>query len=70
MTPAARVITAFGGARRLSELSGIHLSEVYRWDANHSRGRGGRIPDKYQRRILKAARENNVGLAPGDLVET
>lgn len=70
MTPAEKVYTAFGGAMNVVRLSNLHRSEVYRWNEKHSRGRFGRVPDRYHALLLRTARENNIALSPADLVET
>jgi len=70
MTPAERVCKAFGSATVVGEALNISADEVWRWNRpiGRSRGRGGLVPDRYQARILAAARERGVDLRPEDLI--
>jgi len=55
MNKAEQVIKAFGGATRLSRLSGISRSTITMWPIDKPTGSGGRIPDKHQRKIAMLA---------------
>lgn len=68
-TAAARVIRAFGGARKLAAELGIRPEAVYRWDyPKHKRGCSGTIPSEWHRLILEVAAKRNIALAPVDLI--
>ena len=69
MTAADRVINAFGGASRLSELTDIEKSSVYRWTYPKDRGgTDGAIPHANHNKILKAAAHAGIKLTRSDLV--
>lgn len=68
-TPAERVFDAFGGPKKLSEITGIHLSAVYRWNYDKKRGgTGGHIPALHHDKILKTARRHKLTLTRSDFV--
>lgn len=68
-TAAERVINAFDGASRLSLLTGIDKSSVYRWTYTKERGgTDGAIPHGNHEAILHAAEVNNIQITRSDLV--
>lgn len=68
-TAAQRVVDAFGGASRLSNLTGIDKSSVYRWTYPKAKGgTEGAIPHANHGRILAVALRNKIKLTRSDLV--
>lgn len=69
LTAAERVIEAFGGASRLSDLTGIDKSSVYRWKYPKDRGgTDGAIPHGNHGAIMRAAVQYGIKLTRSDLV--
>ena len=68
--PAAeRIIKAFGGAKNLSELTGIDLSSIYRWKYPKDKGgTDGAIPHGNHFKIMQAAKESKINITRSDLV--
>lgn len=52
---AKKVIEAFGGATKLSELTDIPASTIKMWAFPKPTGSGGRIPDKHKRMLAMLA---------------
>lgn len=68
-TAAQRVIDAFGGASKLSELTGIDKSSVYRWTYPREKGgTEGAIPHANHGKIIAVAYLNKIKLTRSDLV--
>ncbi len=68
-TAADRVIFAFGGASRLSELTGIDKSSVYRWTYTKLKGgTNGSIPHANHVTILETAAKYDINITRSDLV--
>lgn len=66
-TPAELIIGKFGGHSKIAEVLGVDVSRVYRWTYPEDRGgTGGLIPQKHQVRLLEAAPELGIELAPAD----
>jgi hypothetical protein len=65
MSPVETVIAKFGGPSRVADLLGIDRSNVTHW---RKQARGGRIPGKWQEKLLKLAPTIGVDLKPEDLV--
>jgi hypothetical protein len=66
LEPALSVITALGGFDKVAEITGKHISRVYRWTYPKERGgTGGFIPQSDANVLLRYARENSIGLSPG-----
>jgi hypothetical protein len=73
--PATRVVIAFGGAKRMSEITGFNLTTIIAWQ------RTGLIPAKwryneeteqkesYQRYLQRIARANKIDLPDGIFLE-
>lgn len=61
-SPAARVITRFGGQSNLARLIGKGQSTVQYWATT------GRIPPKWHARLIELASEQRVSLSPSELV--
>lgn len=61
-TVASRVADRFGGQSNLARLLGRNQSTIQYWTAT------GRIPPKWHARLLELAAEQEVSLAPSDLV--
>lgn len=69
MTPADRVIAAFGGVRALARALDINSSSVSRWRMPaDKRGLAGRVPSIQQGKILRLAREKGLKLSAADLI--
>ncbi len=69
MSPADKVIAAFGGVRATARALDINSSSVSRWRMPaDKRGLGGRVPSVQQGKILRLARERGLGLRAEDLI--
>lgn len=69
MSPAEKVITAFGGVRATARALGLDSSTVSRWHLPlDRRGLGGRVPSVHQARILRLAREVGLDITAADLI--
>jgi hypothetical protein len=67
MEPASTILSKCGGAPRVAEWVGTHVTRVRRWSYPKSRGgTGGLIPARVQALLLEKARENGVNLSPAD----
>jgi hypothetical protein len=70
MTIAGRIIEIVGGPEKVSEIAGVHISQVYRWTWPKSRGgTDGRVPTQHQQPILNYAIENKLPLTPADFFD-
>jgi hypothetical protein len=73
--PATRIVIAFGGAKRMSEITDFNLTTIIAWQ------RTGLVPAKwryneatqtkesYQRYLQRVARENKIDLPDGIFLE-
>lgn len=69
MSPAEKVISAFGGVRAVARLLDLNSSSVSRWRMPaDKRGLDGRVPSVHQGKILRLARERGVPLSADDLI--
>lgn len=69
MSPADKVIHAFGGVRAVARALGVNSSSVSRWRMPaERRGLDGRVPSRHQARILQIARDSGMALAAEDLI--
>ena len=69
MTPADKVISAFGGVRATARLLELNSSSVSRWRMPaEKRGLAGRVPSVHQGVILRLARERGLELSAADLI--
>ncbi|RUU24880.1 hypothetical protein EOD08_24235 [Mesorhizobium sp. M6A.T.Ca.TU.002.02.2.1] len=63
----AKSIIAKIGIEKVSEITGKHVSRVYRWMYPKERGgTGGLIPQSDAPVLLAWAQENNIELSPAD----
>lgn len=63
----ARSVIAKIGVDKVAEITGKHVSRVYRWMYPQKRGgTGGIIPPGDAQKLLSWARENDVALSPAD----
>jgi hypothetical protein len=63
----AKSIIAKIGIEKVAEITGKHVSRVYRWMYPKERGgTGGLIPQTDAPTILKYARDNSIELSPAD----
>lgn len=75
MSPATKVIKAFGGVRPLARLlkdagHQVSPSTICRWDKPADiGGRGGLIPSRHHRILLRLAKKNHIDLKAEDLVD-
>lgn len=66
----ARSVIAKIGIEKVSEVTGKHVSRVYRWMYPKEKGgTGGFIPQADAQAILSFARENNIPLLPSEFIE-
>lgn len=69
LDPAKSVIARIG-IEKVAEITGKHVSRVYRWMYPKDRGgTGGFIPQEDARSLLAWARENDVALSPSEFLE-
>lgn len=69
MTPADKVIAAFGGVRATARALGINSSSVSRWRMPASRrGLDGRVPSIHQAAILRLAKQSGLHITAEDLI--
>lgn len=69
MSPADKVIEAFGGVRATARALGLNSSSVSRWRMPaEKRGLAGRVPSIHQATILVYARKNGMRLTAEDLI--
>lgn len=67
---AHHVIEKCGGAAKVAEMTGVHVSRVYRWThAKEKGGSAGVIPSRHQQTLLREARERGIELSPADFFE-
>lgn len=67
-TQAERIISKFGGPRRLAELMHRNPSTIYRWlYPIENGGTGGLIPAQSLRLVLRVAREQGIFISAQDL---
>jgi hypothetical protein len=69
VTPADRVITAFGGVRATARVLGRNPSSISRWRIpREDGGTGGRVPSALQLAILNGAKAAGIALSAEDLI--
>lgn len=70
MTIAERVIQKMGGPTKVSEITGVVVSQVHRWKWSKEKGgTGGLVPAPHQQPLLDYARQNALPLTPADFFE-
>lgn len=69
ITPADRVIGAFGGVRATARALGRNPSSISRWRKSRAEGgTGGRVPSTLQSVILLGAKAAGLSLTAEDLI--
>ena len=69
VTPADRVISAFGGVRATARALGRNPSSISRWrKPREEGGTGGRVPSSLQSEILQGAKSAGLTLTAEDLI--
>jgi len=69
ITPADRVISAFGGVRATARALGRNPSSISRWrKPREEGGTGGRVPSSLQASILTGAKAAGLSLTAEDLI--
>jgi hypothetical protein len=69
LSPAQRVISAFGGVRATARAVGRNQSSVSRWvKPSEMGGLSGRVPSAVQETVLLASRRLGLGLTAEDLI--
>lgn len=67
LNPAATAIAKLGGPDRVSEITGKHISRIYRWMYAKARGgTGGRVPQDDAQKMLEFAKREGIDLSPAD----
>ena len=67
MNIAKNIIEKCGGAERVAQFVGIHVTNVHRWTYPKERGgSAGLVPSQHQQKLLAAAKENGIALEPND----
>lgn len=67
MEPAKGIIDKLGGADKVAEIAGCHVSNVYRWTYPKARGgTDGLVPNRYVGGLLSYARTHAIALSAGD----
>ena len=70
LSPAERVIQAFGGNTETAQALGCNRSTIFRWTQPEEKGgTGGRVPSTRHSTILSKARELGLSLSAADLVD-
>jgi hypothetical protein len=65
MEPATGIIEAMGGTRAVSEIAGVHISQINKWTWPKERGGSdGVIPMKHAMSLVAHARLNGMSLTP------
>lgn len=62
MNNAEKVIRAFGGVTRLSDMIKIPISTISMWKRDKPVGSGGRIPDKHKRGLAILANDKGLDI--------
>ena len=71
MSPAEKVIKAYGGEQAVAEALGRHVSRIHRWRYPKERGgTGGSIPGNLVGKILSDAKARGLRLRAADLIQT
>lgn len=70
LDPAKTAIDKVGGVGRAAQITGKHISRVYRWMYPASRGgTGGVIPHPEAMKLLEHAKENSIPLTAEDFMQ-
>lgn len=70
LDPARSIIAHMGGIAKVCEITGRHISNVYRWMApREKRGTGGKVPYEEADKLLAWASENGVDLRGDDFFD-
>lgn len=68
--PAKTIIDKIGGVGKAAEITGKHVSWVYRWTYSCERGgTGGVVPHSEAVKLLGHAKEHNIPLAAEDFIQ-
>jgi hypothetical protein len=69
LDPAAGIIHALGGPKRVAAITGTAVSAPYRWQHPRERGgTGGIIPQRHHRALLAFARARAIALSADDFL--
>lgn len=69
LDPAKSVIAKIG-TEKVAEITGKHVSRVYRWMYPKDKGgTGGFIPSEDAKALLAWARKNDIALSPSEFLE-
>jgi hypothetical protein len=69
MQPAKTIIDKLGGATAVAKIVGVHRTRVSNWCRPKEKGgTGGHIPHWHMEKLLKAAKDQGVPLAPVDFL--
>lgn len=69
LEPAKTILCKLGGAAIAADVTGKHISRVYRWMYPIERGgAGGSIPQRHIPKLLAYARQNNIALSADDFL--
>lgn len=70
LDPARTIIAFLGGVHRVREITGSHISNIYRWMMpREKRGTGGKVPYETADQILGYAKENGIDLRGDDFFD-
>ena len=70
LNPAKSIITKLGGVEAVADVTGKHVSRVYRWMYPRERGgTGGVIPHDDARKLMAAAADRGVEIDPAEFFE-
>jgi len=70
MNPAKSVIDKIGGYAAAAQITGKHISRVYRWTYPASRGgTGGVVPQADALKLLSHARTTGISLSSDDFLQ-
>lgn len=65
-TPAARIVSFFGGPSETAQAAEVAVKSVYRWLQARPRGCGGRVPANAQNRLIATAEARGLALTYAD----
>lgn len=67
LEPASTVLAKIGGVEIAAQITGKHVSRIYRWTYPRNKGgTGGVIPHEDATKLLKHASDHKIALTPSD----
>lgn len=67
LDPAKTIIAKAGGIDAVAEITGKHVSRIYRWrQSREVGGTGGVVPHDDATKLLQAAKDRGLDITPAD----